>query len=207
MARGVEADPFDHDPEIAEARRRLLRRVGPGDDQGRQVARARREARSQRQAQMRVQHHAPRFAIEAGQAHRQSGIVGDCGLDADHDRLVSRAHDLHAQIGDLSGDPQPRIVRPPGSKAVRGLGKLQGHARPTGCHPQDMAAMVAPRLNGAGPDRDLNSGLRAAGRGPAPPPRGFGSSIAETTRATPASTTASAQGGALPKCEQGSSVT
>ena len=31
--------------------------------------------------------------------------------------------------------------------------------------------------------------------------------MADTTRATPAATSASAQGGDLPKCEQGSSVT
>ncbi len=48
---------------------------------------------------------------------------------------------------------------------------------------------------------------RAAGRGPAPATSGLGSSIAETTRAMPAAITASAQGGDLPKCEQGSSVT
>jgi hypothetical protein len=36
---------------------------------------------------------------------------------------------------------------------------------------------------------------------------GLGSSSADTTCATPASISASAQGGDLPKCEQGSSVT
>src|SRR5215211_3933011 len=42
---------------------------------------------------------------------------------------------------------------------------------------------------------------------PWPFTEGFGSSMADTTRATPARTRASAHGGDLPKCEQGSSVT
>ena len=42
---------------------------------------------------------------------------------------------------------------------------------------------------------------------PRPATSGLGSSMAETTRAIPAAITASAQGGDLPWCEHGSSVT
>ena len=48
---------------------------------------------------------------------------------------------------------------------------------------------------------------RAAARGRRPATSGLGSSSAETTRAMPAAMMASAQGGDLPWCEQGSSVT
>ncbi len=77
---------------------------GAGDDEGRQIARAGRKARAQRKAQMRVEDDPPGFPVEAGQAHRQRGIVDERRLDPDHDRLVRRAHRLHARVGDRPGD-------------------------------------------------------------------------------------------------------
>ena len=156
---------------------------------------------------MRVEHDAPGFSLEAGQPHGQRGIVGERRFDADHDRLVRRPHDLHPEIGDLPGDAQARIVRAARGEAVRRLGEFQRHARPPLGDPQNMAAMVAPRLIGPRPDVDPQFPPRAAARGPCPATLGFGSSIAETTRAIPAAMTASAQGGEAPVCEQGSSVT
>ena len=72
-------------------------------------------------------------------------------------------------------------------------------------HAQDVAQMVAGRLSGARADRDGDSRLQP--RVPSSADQRIGSSIAETTRTTPAAMTASAQGGEAPKCEQGSSVT
>src|SRR5271166_827341 len=152
MALGVEADALDCDAEIAEPGRRLLRRLRPGDDERRKFVRAGRHARPQRQAQMGVEHDAPWLAVESGQADGQRGVVGERRLDADHDRLVGRAHDLDAKIRDLPGDPQSRIVRSPRRVAVRSLGELQRHARPPGRDPHYMAAMIAPRLRGTRPD-------------------------------------------------------
>ena len=106
---------------------------------------------------MGVEHDPPWLAIEARQAHGQRRIVGERGLDADHDRLVGRPHDLDPEIGDLPGNVQPRIVRPARGEAVRRLGELQGHARPAFGDPKDVAAMVAPRLRRARADRHRNS--------------------------------------------------
>ena len=91
-----------------------------------------------------------RLAVEARQAHRQRRIVGERGLDADHDRLVRRAHHLHARVGDLAGDPQARRrAAPPEAKpsaVSASFSVTQGRPSRTRA---DMAEMIAPRLIGA----------------------------------------------------------
>ena len=57
---------------------------------------------------MRVEHDAQRLQVEARQADGERRVVGERGLDADHDRLMRRAQDLHARVGDLAGDAQAR---------------------------------------------------------------------------------------------------
>ena len=79
--------------------------------------------------QPRVEDDAQRLAVEAGQPDGQRRIVGERRFDPDHDRLVRRAHHLDAQIGDLPGDPEARVVGVAGGVAVGGLGELQRDAR------------------------------------------------------------------------------
>ena len=57
-----------------------------------------------------------------------------------------------------AGDAQARIVRAAGGETVRRFRKLQRDARPSLRHPQDMAAMVAPRLFGPGANGDRYPG-------------------------------------------------
>ena len=103
---------------------------------------------------MGVEHDAQRLAIEAGQPHGQGRIVAQRRPDPDHDRLVGRAHDLDAKVGDRPGDAQARVVGARRGEPVRRLGELERHARPPRRHAQNMAEMVAPRLRRPGADRD-----------------------------------------------------
>jgi hypothetical protein len=66
--------------------------------------------------------------------------------------------------------------------------------------------MIAPRLGLQQAGFDGDPGGRSVSI-PAPAVRGSGSPVATTTRATPARTNASLQGGVLPVWLQGSSVT
>ena len=53
-----------------------------------------------------------RVAVDLWQPHGQGRIVGQRRAGADHDRVVGRAHDLDAQIGDLSGDARRGSLAP-----------------------------------------------------------------------------------------------
>jgi len=69
-AAGVEPDPLDRNAEVDETPRRLVRRVRPGDDEGRNVPRRRRETRAHGQTQVGVEYDAQRLEVDARQAHR-----------------------------------------------------------------------------------------------------------------------------------------
>jgi hypothetical protein len=84
---------------------------------------------------MGVEDNAEGLAIDTGQPHGQGRIVAQGRANPNHDRLVDRAHDLHPKIGDRSGNAQARIVGAGGGEPVRGLRKLERHARPPSCHP------------------------------------------------------------------------
>jgi hypothetical protein len=83
---------------------------------------------------MRVEHDAERLPLDADEPHGQSRVVGQRRPDADHDRLVGRAHHLDTKVGDRTRDAQTRIVRGPGGETVRRLRKLQRDARPSHRH-------------------------------------------------------------------------
>ena len=70
----------------------------------------------------------------------------------------------------------------------------------------EMPGVIVRGFRGAEADIDGDPG-GAKLAWPCPATSGLGSSIADTTRAMPAAITASTQGGDLPKCEHGSSVT
>ena len=71
----------------------------------------------------------------------------------------------------------------------------------------EMSGVIARGFGRAEPDIDGDAGGAQAVAWPCPATSGLGSSIADTTRAMPAAIMASAQGGDLPTCEHGSSVT
>ena len=122
---------------------------------------------------MRIEDDPPRLAVEAGQAHRQRRIVRERRLDPDHDRLVGRSHDLHARIGDRTGDLQALIVRAGGCVAVGRFRELQRHARAAFGDAANVTEMVAPRLIRPRPDRDGYSGGAEPGE-PLPPDQRIG---------------------------------
>ena len=114
MAAGVEGDALDNAAEVGETQRGLLRRALARDDERRQVARrGSPAARAKRQPQMGVEDNPPRLSSMPGQPDRQSGIVGERRLHADHDRLVGRPHHLDPRVGDRTGDLETLIVRAP----------------------------------------------------------------------------------------------
>ena len=117
------------------------------------------------------------------------------------------ALDLHLRVGGLAGDGQARVMPPAGGKTLGGLGELQRHHRAPLGDAAKYAPVGAPRLVGADPDRHRHPPPRAAACGPEPWTRGSGSSSADTTRAMPAATMASAQGGVWPWWLHGSKVT
>ena len=127
---------------------------------------------------MAVEHDAQRPLVEAVQPHGQQGIVAERRADPDHDRVVRRAHDLHAEVGDLAGDGEARIVlvaaprnRPPCSASLSvTIGRPSVDA-------QDMAEMVAPRRRPRrAPTRDRDPRLAQQRVALRPATRGSGSS-------------------------------
>ncbi len=115
------------------------------------------------------------------------------------------AHRLHGGEGLAAGDDHA-LAAARADHAVGGDGELERDVRPPLGDPLDVAGMGARRLLGehAGGDRDagrLEHRMALAGV------RGSGSTMAVTTRATLAATSASLHGFTRPLWAQGSSVT
>ena len=115
---------------------------------------------------------------------------------------------LHMRPRPLAGDPAGVVFRRR-NLPVQRHGRLQGHQRQAGArrHAGRPRSIVPLRpANTPGPVSTSTPASRSL-RKPRPATSGFGSSMAATTAATPASINASAQGGVRPWCEHGSSVT
>ena len=139
-------------------------------------------------------------------ADGEARVVGAHGAGADEDRVALGSERVGIGPGLGTGDPLAGAVGR-GGAAVERRGQLQHHVGAAG------AAVVQVR-------GEQRLGLRrrrrpprprcrppAAGRCPGPATSGSGSSMATTTRPTPASMRASAHGGVRPWCEHGSRVT
>ena len=107
-------------------------------------------------------------------------------------------------------DPSPVIHREePSAAAVlpsRLDGHLQGDVREAARDMPFERPVEAARLGGHHTEFDLDAGVAELERGRECPRRRFGSVVATTTRATPASISARVQGGVRPKWLHGSSV-
>ena len=84
--------------------------------------------------------------LQARKAHIQQRIVGQNRSDPDHDRIAMRPHEVDPPVRDFPGDHQARAMPIP-RKAFGGPGELDGHFRPAGRDPHDVAAMQPPRLS------------------------------------------------------------
>ena len=193
-AVGIDADHLD-----AEGGQHALgvdRRAARGEDQGR-TSRALRTSvveGSRRRFESSTTRRGER-SDRPGSRTVEGGIVGSRSADADQDRIRVRPPEMHGAVGDGPGDPQALGGR--ACETILGLGELEVQARPPPRHAGDVPAMIAGGLL-----RQEARGHRDAGGGrrlwPRPATRGSGSSRAVTTRAMPAATMASVQGGVRP---------
>ena len=124
------------------------------------------------------------------------GIVGRHRAGADQDRVMRGAQAMAVGARRLAGDPLA-LARRGGDAAVERGRDLEVKERPALPHAQQEAGVDLGRLGRA--LADLDGDAAAFSRAcPWPFTRGSGSSSAETTRATPAAISASAQGGVRP---------
>ncbi len=174
-------------------------RSRPRDHEGRRLTRRADERRLQRNACLRVEHDAPRLdARSRSVAHRERGIVGEHGPDADGDRVAVRAQSVHLGASRRAGDP-PIVRRRIGDAVV-------GRERELERHPRTLARLRVEerrvqldrgvsllRRRQVGDDARRAKLVDASAR-----LRGSGRATATTTRDTPARMIASAHGGVLP---------
>ena len=96
--------------------------------------------------------------VHAGQPAGELRVVGQHRADAGHDRVVHRAHQVHARARRLAGDRGGLAARQPGL-AVGRHRELQGHMRAAVAHAAEMPRMGAARLLGADADIDRDAVL------------------------------------------------
>ncbi len=131
-------------------------------------------------------------------AHGELRPVGERGARTDHDRLRVGAQLVRVGAGGLGRrDPLRRAVgrRDASVEARRDLGDDE---RPAGAPVMEVRREVPGSCSLRRRRRSLRCPRRAAARDPRPRRVGSGSSSATTTRATPASISASAHGGVRP---------
>ena len=178
--------------------------LGRGDESFAVLHREPDDLRVQRGAAAAVHDDAQGVAARAVcQARGEGGVVGKDGADAGEKGVAAVAElAMDGQAGE--GRRNPPGVAPRGSDfAVQGHGRLQDDPGQT-----RRAVLEEGGVEGAGlglphPDRHAHA-ARPHRSSPRPATRGSGSVRAATTRITPASSRASAQGGVRPWWAQGS---
>ena len=154
------------------------------------------EARGRRRPQPRVEHDAGQRPLAIDVARGQQRIVDEHRLGPHCNRIDLAANALRVTVRVVRGHRGARAGRR-GNASVEAHRHLQRDERPRQPHVGFEDLVQPPRLGRAHADGHRNAALAQVAN-PPPATRGLGSSIAATTRAMPASATATAQGPVRP---------
>ena len=140
-----------------------------------------------------------------GRRQVKQRIVREDRADPDQDGVALRAEQVHPGSGGFAGN-RHRLAAGGADPIVAGYRELEDQMRTLFADAPEMTGVIVRGLGRANADIDGMPAARSRAW-PCPATSGSGSSIADTTRATPAAISASAQGGVLPTWVHGSSVT
>ena len=153
----------------------------------------------------RLAEHHPQRVATLHVAHGQRRVVGADRAGAHEDGVALGPQAVGVGPGRRAGDPLARAVGC-GGAAVERRGQLEHDPRPAGAAVRQVRGQLAADGARLQPRRPPRCPRPGAARRPSPATLGSGSSTPTTTRPTPASRRASAQGGVRPWWLQGSSV-